>query len=70
MEEKKKRLLKLAVSNEESDETKRGPLAEHVEDFHKQYESLFSQYDNVTGKLKDKINKPQQKKEKLCSSSK
>lgn len=74
MEEKKKRILTLMESPEENDgfpkeEPKRGTLAELIEEFHRQYESLYSHYDHLTEELKKKVRTQNQKKETFSSSS-
>ena len=67
-----KRILKLIKEDDlEEDGTpielsKKEPLVELIEDFHNQYQSLYAQYDHLTGKLRKKI---KGKPEKGSSSS-
>ncbi|KAL9242917.1 hypothetical protein vseg_016874 [Gypsophila vaccaria] len=69
MEEKKKKILNIVKNGEENDESKSGPLADLIEDFHKQYESLYSHYDHLTGELKNKVRKQHHEKGNGSSSS-
>ncbi|XP_074264966.1 uncharacterized protein LOC141587386 [Silene latifolia] len=69
MEEKKNEILSIVQNEEAKEGSKRGPLAELIEDFHKQYESLYAHYDHLTGELKNKVHKHHKGKENSSSSS-
>ncbi|GLT67903.1 hypothetical protein SLA2020_401770 [Shorea laevis] len=67
IEEKVKKILKLIKNEqlEESDgisttDSKKGPLVELVEDFHKHYQNLYAQYDHLTGELRKKVHSKQE----------
>ncbi|RDX95345.1 hypothetical protein CR513_22152, partial [Mucuna pruriens] len=72
IEDKVKRILKLIKDdNLEEDSiqvelSKKEPLVELIEDFHNHYQSLYAQYDNLTGELRKRI---KGKREKGSSSS-
>lgn len=55
----------LELLNEE-DQGDKNKLVELIEDFHNRYQSIYERYDNITGKLKEKV---RSKKEKDSSSS-
>jgi len=55
-----------AISVENS---KKEPLVELIEDFHKEYQSLYAQYDHLTGVLKKKVHGKQEKDSSSSSSS-
>ncbi|GLU05935.1 hypothetical protein SLE2022_230080 [Rubroshorea leprosula] len=67
IEEKVKKILKLIKNEqlEESDgitttDSKKGPLVELIEDFHKHYKNLYAQYDHLTGELRKKVHSKQE----------
>ncbi|KAE8675709.1 Adenine nucleotide transporter 1 isoform 1 [Hibiscus syriacus] len=61
------KILKL-VKDEENDSTKE-PLVELIEDFHKHYQSLYEQYDHLTGELRRKVHGKREKDASSSSSS-
>ncbi|XP_050377018.1 COP1-interactive protein 1-like isoform X2 [Argentina anserina] len=76
MEDKVQRILKLLKDDniEEKDSnmvdiSKKEPLAELIQDFHQQYQSLYAEYDHLTGVLKKKVHGKQDKDSSSSSSS-
>ncbi|KAM1209095.1 hypothetical protein ACFX2J_014674 [Malus domestica] len=76
IEEKVNKILKLLKDEdpEEKDDTsvensKKEPLAELIQDFHKEYQSLYAQYDHLTGVLNKKVRSKQEKDSSSSSSS-
>ena len=75
IEEKVNKILKL-LKNEELkkddipvENSKVEPLVELIQDFHKDYQSLYAQYDQLTGALKEKVWSKQEKDNSSSSSS-
>ncbi|KAL9246670.1 hypothetical protein vseg_020176 [Gypsophila vaccaria] len=69
MEVKKAEILKIVQKAVDGDQLERGPIVDLIEDFHKQYESLYTQYDHITVELKNKADKNNRDNEISSSSS-
>ncbi|MBA0824846.1 hypothetical protein Goarm_021486, partial [Gossypium armourianum] len=66
IDDKVTEILKL-IKDEEND-SKKEPLVQLIEDFHKHYQSLYEQYDHLTGELRKKVH-GKREKDALSSSS-
>lgn len=66
IDDKVTKILKL-IKDEEND-SKKEPLVQLIEDFHKHYQSLYEQYDHLTGELRKKVH-GKGEKDALSSSS-
>ncbi|CAG7861119.1 unnamed protein product [Brassica rapa] len=56
IDEKVKRILGIIESGDiEEDESKREVVAELVKEFYRDYESLYNQYDDLTGEIRNKV---------------
>ncbi|KAL7165515.1 hypothetical protein ACSBR2_041241 [Camellia fascicularis] len=68
IEDKVQKILNL-IKEEDEDEkggntvgkSKKEPLVELIEDFHKHYQSLYARYDHLTGELREKVHGKQEK---------
>ncbi|KAG8496838.1 hypothetical protein CXB51_008131 [Gossypium anomalum] len=67
IDDKVTKILKL-IKDEEND-SKKEPLVQLIEDFHKHYQSLYEQYDHLTGELRKKVHGKREKDALYSSSS-
>ncbi|KAK8521600.1 hypothetical protein V6N12_031494 [Hibiscus sabdariffa] len=67
IDDKVTKIFKL-IKDEEND-SKKEPLIELIEDFHKHYQSLYEQYDHLTGELRRKLHGKREKDASSSSSS-
>ncbi|KAL8138801.1 hypothetical protein V2J09_004802 [Rumex salicifolius] len=70
MEDRKEKIIRLVKDEEQDGSNGRSKsLQELVKDYHKEYESLYELYRNLTGELKKKVYSRNEDKEKFSSSS-
>ncbi|KAB2093695.1 hypothetical protein ES319_A02G110600v1 [Gossypium barbadense] len=67
IDDKVTKILKLIKDGE--NDSKKEPLVQLIEDFHKHYQSLYEQYDHLTGELRKKVHGKQEKDALSLSSS-